>query len=511
MADAGSADERFKSKLTNNLDRLPLLFRNWRPTGRRVARLWVIAAILTIAACLPTLTLAPAVFTDEIHIAEYGRLFLDPGTNWSIFWQGDHAITPWYYLGGMVQELATRAMAPSCSGTRLSGLLGALFASGTLTAWMLRRGTLPAAAFLLSLLFLFEPVFVGAYRGGRVDGWTLTCSFLALYLLATFATSPRRWHLFTAGALISLGFFVWPSIAFLIPLFGLELASATKKNARPLVPALAVLSVGAALTFSCLALVVVLRVPWVLADVPKQLHAAGMAPTLTRATLKSEAWTLCNQLLVRSPWHLPLLIVLWRSHRVHAAIFLMAIPISVMFATLLYGNRLIYLLPYLMASFSGGFPTDKKGEPDSRPASWWLLLTAVVCALGLSVVIRSISPWVHRESRSEMLLIAAAEKAAPAGDVVCLDGDAIEFYVAGRARNWMMFIATVDTIGRCQTVIARLPLSRPDVATALTSFGFQRQSVLLADQVDDAPEWETRVYGYNRYGPYVVYRRTANQ
>ena len=159
---------------TGRISRWASVLENWRPSSAYTAFLCTVGALLTFAVCLPTLTFARAVFSDEITIAEYGRLFLDPRTDWSILWQGDHPITPWYYIGGTLQELATRAMSPSCSGTRLGALVGAVLSASALVAWLLRRGTLPATAFLLSLLLpLFEPPFRGRInRGGRVDGWT---------------------------------------------------------------------------------------------------------------------------------------------------------------------------------------------------------------------------------------------------------------------------------------------------------------------------------------------------
>ena len=68
-------------------------------------------------------------------------------------------------------------------------------------------------------------------------------------------------------------------------------------------------------------------------------------------------------------------------------------------------------------------------------------------------------------------------------------------------------MATEDSLGRCDTVVIRSPVSDPALEHALNQSGFQRDAILLKDQVDDAPNWEKHVYGYNRYGPYGVYRR----
>jgi hypothetical protein len=500
---------RNSNPILDQVARLTELMAQWRPSLRRFALLWAAVALATVAFCIPTLTTAPMLWTDEVHIAEYGRLFFDPRTSWSLLWQGDHPITPWYYIGGVLQELAARASSPSCLGPRLFGLTGALLAAATLAAWLLRRGTLPAASFLLSLLFLFEPVFVWAYRGGRIDGWTLSCGFSACYLIAAYRSSPDRWgRLVAAGSLVALGFFVWPSIAFLLPLIGLELVRAARRQSRP-APPLAAFAIGGTVTFVGLASFAILEMPSVVGDFTKQLSIAGMAPDSPLSQLRASAWLLFVIMLVRSPWTVPLILTSWKSGSSRTALALIAIPLAIMLRTLLYGNRMIYLVPYLIAFYAEAFRTPAPHATEStRPGAWMLLATAVAGAAGLALVLRSIMPWIQRDARSEARVVAAAKEAAPLGATVCLTYEAIEFYFAGRSRGWQMFTASPDVLAHCDTAITNTTVPHPNLEQALESSGFRRESTLLNEKTSAPPDWERHIYGYRIYGPYAIYRRT---
>jgi hypothetical protein len=461
-----------------------------------------------VAPYLPVLTLLHAVFTDEIHIAEYGRLFLDPHSDWSLFWQGDHGITPWYFIGGLFEEFALRATSPSCAGSRLLGLLGSVLASGALVAWLWRRGTLPAAALLLGWLFLFNPIVMPAYTAGRIDGWAQCCAFAAGYQIVMSGSSPRAWRLFTAGGLLSLAFFVWPSVAYLLPLLGIELWRANRSAGRSLWPSLVMTGVGAGIVFLVLGLTVLIRVPNVLRDVPSQLAVAGMAPHSAASGFAINVRTLVAHLIVRNPWNVPLAFIVWRSGASRAQLLWMMLPISIMFFTMLYGNRLIYMVPYLMVAFSGAFARPEAAPGAARapgPMGWWLLLGSVAASFVFAAVLKPVMPWLQRATRSESLLYAAAERAAPRSARVCFDGS-VEFYLVGRSRDWRMFTLTPDTLPLCDSAIVRGEPT-PELAASLASTGFARQEVLLPDQVNDAPAWEQHAYGYYVYGPYEVYRR----
>lgn len=481
----------------------------WRPAPLTLARVWTVAALVMLAPLFPFLTLMRAVFIDEIHMAEYGRLFLDPHTSWSIFWVGDHGITPWYFIGGTIAELALRASSPSCIGARLIGMLGTFIASGILVAWLVRRRTLPTAALLLGLLFLFSPLLMAAYTAGRIDGWMICCAFGAGYLFASFASQPRPWRLFCAGCLLSLGFFVWPSIAMLLPLLGLELILANRAASRSLWQSFAITATGAGLVFVALGLVVWTRVPTVFSDMPKQLVVAGMAPTWTVGKLLMDIKMFISHLILRAPWNVPIVILAWRHRASRAALLLALIPIALMFATYLYGNRVTYIVPYTLIAFSGVFAlSDRLRMPGLK--TWGLLAAAVAAAFTYAAVVRPVLPWMHRATRTETLLYSAATKVAPRGATVCLHGSTIEFYLVGRSRDWRMYMLTPETLDQCDSIVVR-PEDSNELIASLGSHGFERPRRLLADQVDDAPSWELHVYGYFRYGPYDVYSRSKVQ
>jgi hypothetical protein len=182
-----------------------------------------------------------------------------------------------------------------------------------------------------------------------------------------------------------------------------------------------------------------------------------------------------------------------------------------MLRTLVYGNRIIYLLPYLIAFYSEAFqPPAPNATESTRAGAWMVLLAGVVGAAGLALVLRSVMPWIQRDARSEARVVAAAQDAAPLGATVCLPFEAIEFYFVGRSRGWKMFGGSPGVLAHCETAITNTTVPHSDLDQALESSGFRRDSTLLNEKTSDAPNWERHLYGYRVYGPYAIYRRTRD-
>jgi 4-amino-4-deoxy-L-arabinose transferase-like glycosyltransferase len=462
--------------------------------------LWGAIALGTGVLCLLTLTISPPLWVDEAQIVEYGRVFAEPNTDWSLFWDGNRPIVPWYYVGPIVQNFARALTAPSCAGPRLVAIAGGIVASGSLAAWLFRRGTRPAGALLLSLLFLFDPNFVGAYRGGRLDGWTLACAFAGCYLLTSWQTRSGAWRLLAAGFFVVLGFFIWPSIAFLLPLLGLELIwviSGQSGQWKKVV----VFAAGALATLVGLTLAAVAQSPGIIGDVPRQLAASQMSAVALQATdLLDKARTLFVTLFIRSPWNGPLLVACWRSGGSRLVLATMALPAILMFRTLLYGNRIIYLLVYLLVFFAGAFAHASGAAVTRtmmRELRWGFLVGGVICAGVISIGLRTANAWLQRDERNEELILFAAEKVGARGATVCLD--AFEFYFAGRYLGWRLFSVVPRALSHCEIAIAS---SDSKARRVLETAGFRRQTVLMGDRASQTP-----VYGARGFGPYDVYRR----
>ncbi|MDB4990179.1 MAG: hypothetical protein JWN04_5357 [Myxococcaceae bacterium] len=472
----------------------------WQPTARQLAVTWAVVVVSMAALCLPTLTISPPVWVDEAHIAEYGRLFFHPKTDWSLFWYQDHPTMPWYFVGGALQHLAALATAPSCWGPRVVGLIGGLLSSTALAAWLFRRGTAASAALLLSALFLFDSSFVSAYRGGRVDGLTLTFGFAALYLLASSSRGQARAPILGAGCLLAVAFSIWPSVAFLGPLVAFELYRAADRSALSLVDACLWFLLGAVVTLAILGGVVTLQVPSIWGDATRQLAVAGMTPRAGASSVASNAHTLALTLLVKNPWYVALALLSWRSVSSRWMLALMVLPTALQLVTTTYGNRIIYLLPYLLLAYSEAYKRDgSRTEDRSSRMSWMVLAAAVACAGVIALPVRSVHAWLQRESRDEQRLIEAAPAVAAPGTRLCLY--ASEFYFVGRTLGWRMFTPNQAGITHCDKFVVQSPI--PDsVQAMLDEHGFSPESVVLEGPTLTAPQ-----YGARGYGPYVVLQR----
>ena len=93
-----------------------------------------------------------------------GRVILYPNTNWSIAWLMTKPTSCFIILcGSVLQELAFEFLGQY--GPRICALTGALFAANMLRQWLLARGTSQNASFLLSLVFLLDPLCSIIYNG----------------------------------------------------------------------------------------------------------------------------------------------------------------------------------------------------------------------------------------------------------------------------------------------------------------------------------------------------------
>jgi hypothetical protein len=477
---------------------------DWRPSSRTFVRAWTTCALITIAVAVPTLTISPPVWTDEAHIVEYGRLFFEPHSSWSLFWQGDHGVTPWYFIGAAAQELAERVTSPSCLGTRLFGIAGALFAFAALVAWLRRRNTFPSAALLLGLVFLFEPNFVAAYRGGRVDGWTFACAFSAGYALSTWREIGGEHRLWLAGAAAAIGFFIWPSMAFLFPLLAVELVPLLAAPRARNVFAVTRVGIAALVTAAVLTAIVAWHVPHVPKDVARQLFVAGMSPAIEPVSFVSRVRLLLELLFVRAPWHIALLAYAARLSRSRAPIFLMSLPATIMLSTLLYPNRTMYLVPYLVLFYADAFcevPRSEAAAPRRGSGGFAILLAAAACAAGVSLGLRSVNAWMHRDIRDESRVFATARAIPYSGEMICIQ--AMEFYFVGRSLGWRMVVADSDKIPYCETAILSSPVA-PVLLKALDENGFRHESTLSTSRMTYRP-----AFGAGTFGPYELYRRRA--
>lgn len=124
--------------------------------------LWfLILTIVFLIHCL-TLTVSPPIWQDEVQIIEYGRIFLQPITDWSVNWDLLNA-RPFFflfYLGCLLQEWAFKAANFSIAGSRIFTLIGASVAATTTMGWLLYRQVPRKIAALLGLALLLDPYYI---------------------------------------------------------------------------------------------------------------------------------------------------------------------------------------------------------------------------------------------------------------------------------------------------------------------------------------------------------------
>ena len=96
---------------------------------------------------LITIRISPVIWQDEVQIVDYGRVFLEPGTPWSVsFTPEGGPLGRVSYIGSLGQELAYRATGRSMAGPRVLSFLGALLAAYAAFRWLSLRNGLPVAA-----------------------------------------------------------------------------------------------------------------------------------------------------------------------------------------------------------------------------------------------------------------------------------------------------------------------------------------------------------------------------
>ena len=146
---------------------------------------WFVLCMIVCCIHLMTLELDPLTYQDEVQIVDYGRVILNPSTDWALTWyvQGDHPVIPFSYLGKLIQEAAFNLTATSGLGPRYLAMFGGVLAATCALGWLIVRNTPPIFALVLGFAFLIDPIFSDIYRGGRIDGWAIAASLGACWLL----------------------------------------------------------------------------------------------------------------------------------------------------------------------------------------------------------------------------------------------------------------------------------------------------------------------------------------
>lgn len=426
------------------------LFPIYKNFGRRFWLKWFITVGLIFFLILITINKGAYLHSDELLIIDLGKNILNPESDWSIAWLIDMQKPAFLvsYIGVVLQEIIYEYMGQY--GPRIFGLLGAIAAATSLVGWLIARGTNRKIVFVLGLIFLLDPLIVQAFTIARIDGWAMFLSLSSCWVLRGTHHFYSKEVIFTrlllAGALASLAVITWPSAIFLFPLIILELFGLTKKswenrgNFKELISLGLVFIIGGIISIILLLYPVSGQIISQLELATETINANSHAGSSGEIGIQGVIGNLSEllRILKFSPFIVLLAIVAvfqLKQIKIFLAIFMVIVIMSL---TLVYINRVQYLIPYFIVAISSIF---HKGYHENYPRILSIGGIAILLfwSIGLSLGVRSFLAFDGQDERNRMLLNKAAiSMVGPGEHKVYVP---YEFYYSGRTLNWRMYRA----------------------------------------------------------------------
>ena len=420
--------------------------------------IWFIFAFGVFLLQASTLSLLPTLMQDEAQITDYGRLTLDPSSSWSVTWwvAAEKPLFLWSYLGPVLAEVGYQIGGPSGVGPRIMALTGGLVASTMAFGWLLQRKVPFTIAGLLAAAFLLDPLFTLSQRMARSDSWVMAFCLASCWLLSRCPSqdgSRKVMLIVISGILAATASFIWPSAVFLYPLICLELFSSISKSSdqkkwfqEGARQALYFLAGG---IFISMVLILPIRnqLNTILVDMQNMVALnvnATKTPIERLVTLFSyQPWAKLVKAFAKTlAFGIPLLAI-WALiiRREKGMIVVALITLTIIFMTLVYEFRVMYLTPYLLA-LSGNLFREFKLKP-IKPIfmrlSYVFLILVVVGAVSVSLITRSALAFHDRNYHDRNRLAEAATTAIGAGSYKVFLAFTYEFYFTGRALGWQLY------------------------------------------------------------------------
>lgn len=414
---------------------------------------FLILTIVFLINCL-TLTVSPPIWQDEVQIIEYGRIFLNDGTDWSVNWDLLHE-RPFFnlfYLGCLLQELAFKAANFSIVGSRIFTLIGASVAATTTMGWLLYRQVPGKIAALLGLSLLLDPLFVQSYRGDRLECWVIAICLGVCWLLRIAIKNFTKdkvclINVCLAGSLSVIAMFIWPSALILYPLILLELSSLfyiilqKKSNLNKIKVVTKLLF---AFIFSGIITIIILLIP-----IKDQLPILISNFITFSSNVKSDAISIItvNNLLqsIKNSPILPILsIISLIYHQNLALIFTSLFALFIILNSSVYIHRVIYILPYLIVLLSNIFSQEKiitfkhLQLNNIKTVKIIFLVLLLGWATSLSLIIRPIIGLGNSNGRNIDILLDYGKNYIGQGEYKVWDST-YHFYQAGRSLSWKLY------------------------------------------------------------------------
>lgn len=495
--------------------------------NRRFWLIWFLALlIIFIVHCL-TLTILPIPWRDEAQIIEYGRLVLEPTSNWSINWllTSDQPFFLLSYLGATLQELAFRATNLSLIGPRLMSLVGSMISATFLLAWLLESQIPKKIALLLSIIFLLDPIFVQSYRSDRVDCWVFVFCFACCWLLRRARNNIsiqniKKFlpHISLSGSLATIAFFIWPSAILLYPLIILELIEILRKNKiyrqwNYVFLIIINFAVFGIVTLMILILPILNRIDtifinfkivsrqdllqdnlgWairVVSNIKNLLHSFKMSPFILLFT--------------------GIAIGVYRKEK--KIIFITILVLSFIISTRVYVFRSIYLLPYMILLICSIYINSNSPKLDYyifRQRAKWLKVSILSILLAWSVILSMfLRPAIglsQKEARNPNILMDKALELDIGKTKVFIDS--WDFYSVGRSLGWQMYhpIENRYAMSKLSEEDLKLFLSKFDYALLnKKSSSFNLYINTIETRGFKYENQSSKISGNKFYGPYLL-------
>ncbi|MFD3002752.1 hypothetical protein ACFS7Z_20440 [Pontibacter toksunensis] len=413
--------------------------------------MWLLGLLVVSVAFIVTMDTGSYLHSDEFVTLELGRVILNPDTDWSINWLVDQQqpVILFSYLGAVLQELTYEYGGQY--GPRVSSLFGALVASTALVGWLLAKGTYRIAAFLLGMVFLLDPLIVQAFTIGRLDGWTMALCLSCCWIFVDTCNQlgeldPRIYtvRLLIAGSLACTALFIWPSAVFLFPLITVELFNLVNKirsdggKLQEVIRPVLLFTAGAIITALLLLLPIAQLLFAQFSNALQSIKANTHSGSSEDPTSILQNSIGIVRALKFSPFVVLLAFMVVFRCRQSGYVFSSLVVLALMVSTLVYINRVQYLIPYFIVCISNLFQHQHDSETSRilRMSSLTLLL---LWSIGLSLGLRTYLALDSQADRDRKLVSQAALSLVGPGDHKVYVP--YEFYHSGRSLGWKMYRA----------------------------------------------------------------------
>lgn len=475
--------------------------------------------LLLIGVCfhLATIGFAPAHWQDEVQIHELGRRIIAP-TDWTVYWLpvdgASHAATGLWNAASPLHEIAYSLLGHT--GPRLVQFVFLVISTILLRAYLSRKTGDECLSTVFSLLYFSVPRMALSPRAGRLDAFVFMMLFAALYTLRSqWARRHVCGAMALAGAISAACVFSWATAIVLMPIVlweiqcvFLENRMAARDMARPLL-CFAVGGVCASLPFLAL-FISDLPLSWEI-----MRHMAGIPqPRDSLATFLTG---------IRAYPYLYVLGILGLCFRGKFDLLSLGAVgfLAVCVASRSYCYRLLYFLPYaLIASAT----VASGGRKVARVFLSFAIIMATLSYVRIAVcknAVEFMSRSINDERRLEHVLDDTL------GRDIRVYAAVFDVYYAGRALGWRQyrsfnrsgskFDLYPELIDKVDFFIST-PKQAREHGEELNAAGFVPFSEIAGFEM---PAWaESTWWRYiqrfsawnpHPYGPYVVFRKQANE